>query len=54
LTRRASSLLYEVSPADPAVFTVVALCLAAVAAAASYLPARRAARIDPALTLREE
>ncbi len=54
LTRRASSLLYEVSPADPAVFAAVALCLTAVAAAASYLPARRAARIDPALTLREE
>lgn len=54
LTRRASSLLYEVSPADPAVFAAVALCLAAVAAVASFLPARRAARIDPALTLREE
>ena len=48
-----ASLLYGVQPYDPAVFSVVPLLLFAVAVLASYLPARRAARVDPMLALRE-
>lgn len=54
LTRLMSSLLFGVRPVDPATYAVVAALLAAVAAAASWMPARRAADIDPAWTLREE
>ena len=46
--------LYQVSATDPATFAAVAAVLAATALAASYLPARRAARIDPVETLRQE
>ena len=46
--------LYQVSTADPATFVAVAAALATTALAASYLPARRAARIDPVETLRQE
>jgi len=52
-TRGLAALLYGVSPTDPATFLTVALFLAAVALAASYLPARRAARADPGEALRE-
>jgi len=52
LTRILESLLFEVSPADPATFIGAALVLAAAAGAASYLPARRSARIAPMLTIR--
>jgi len=54
LTRYAASLLYGVSPTDPWTFGAVALLLIAVAVLASYLPARRAARVDPATALRFE
>jgi hypothetical protein len=54
LTRLMSSLLYGVDPVDLPTFAAVGLTLAAVAALASWLPARRAAAVDPALTLREE
>jgi predicted permease len=54
LTRLISGLLYGVSPGDPATFATVALLLAAVAILACYLPARRAARIDPVEALRNE
>ena len=53
-TRGMQSLLFEVSATDPAIYAGVALVLVAVAALASYLPARRAARTDPQLVLRGE
>jgi predicted permease len=46
------SFLYGFEPSDPATFVVAALVLSLVAAAAGWLPARRAARIDPAAVLR--
>ncbi|HEX6533888.1 MAG TPA: ABC transporter permease [Gemmatimonadaceae bacterium] len=53
-TRLLRGLLYGISATDPATLVVVPLALAAVALAASYLPARRASRVDPAVTLRDE
>ena len=47
LTRVMRSLLYGVQGTDAATFTAVALLLAAIALVASYVPARRAAKIDP-------
>jgi len=54
LTRLMSSLLYGVSPMDPLTFGTVALGLSLVAMVASYVPARRAARVDPVVALRFE
>ncbi len=48
------SQLFGLSPADPATFGVLALFLGGVAAAASLIPARRAARVDPLVALRSE
>jgi len=54
LTRLMSGLLFQVSAADPASFGASALLFAAIAALASYLPARRATRVDPTEALRCE
>jgi putative ABC transport system permease protein len=54
ITRTLSGLLFGVSPHDPATFAIIAAILAAVAFAASYLPGRRATRVDPLVTLRYE
>ena len=54
LGRLLASLLYGVAPTDPVTLAGGAGFLAIVTAIASYLPARRAARLDPAVTLRAE
>jgi len=54
LTRFLSSLLFGVRPTDPAIFLGVSLILAALSMVASYIPARRAARVDPMVALRYE
>jgi ABC-type antimicrobial peptide transport system permease subunit len=48
------SLLYEVQPRDPITLVGVTILLFAVALAAAFIPARRAARVDPVLALRAE
>jgi ABC-type antimicrobial peptide transport system permease subunit len=54
LTRLLGGLLYEVSARDPATFVGVSLLLLAVVMVASYVPASRAARMDPVTALRRE
>jgi ABC-type antimicrobial peptide transport system permease subunit len=54
LTRLLRAMLVGVQPTDPATFGVVAILFLFVAAMASWLPARRAAALDPARALREE
>ena len=54
LTRLIRGMLYNVTPTDPATLATIAVLLAAVAMVASYLPARRAARVDPLDALRSE
>jgi putative ABC transport system permease protein len=54
VTRLFSSLLYRVEPTDPATFAEITVGLMAVAALASWLPARRASRVDPARSLQQD
>ena len=54
LTRLMKSLLYRIRPGDPATYVAVAVALLSVALAASYLPARRASRVDPMRALRTD
>ncbi|HEY6250451.1 MAG TPA: FtsX-like permease family protein [Candidatus Angelobacter sp.] len=54
LTRFLSSLLYSIQPTDPLTFAGVGLALAATGLLGSYLPARRAVKVDPMVILRHE
>jgi ABC-type antimicrobial peptide transport system permease subunit len=54
LARLVASMLYEVTPFDPPSYVATSVVLLAVAALASYLPARRAMRLDPLTALRQE
>src|SRR5438876_2314802 len=53
-TRLLKSMLFEVQPNDPFVYVAVAVLLAVVAMVAGYVPTSRAAKIDPAVALRQE
>jgi putative ABC transport system permease protein len=53
-TRLLTSVLFEVKPSDPTTYAAVAALLAAVALAASYIPAYRASKVDPLVALRQE
>ncbi len=52
--RYLQSMLFGIEPLDPLTFVAVALGFTAVAAAASYLPARHATRVEPVVALRSE
>jgi putative ABC transport system permease protein len=54
LTKSMAGLLFEISPFDPATVAAVALVLLSVALVASYVPGRRATRVDPVVALRAE
>ncbi len=54
VTRALRTLLFNVSAADPFVFATIVVVLSATACLATYVPARRAARLDPLVTLRSE
>jgi len=54
LARSIRTMLFQVSPNDPVTYAAVAVVLTAVALAASYIPARRATRVDPIVALRHE
>jgi putative ABC transport system permease protein len=52
--RLLTALLYQVEPTDPVIFTLLALALISVAMLSGYVPARRATRVDPLVTLRAD
>ena len=52
--RSIESMLFGIKPLDPATFSAVAVGFGLVAALASYMPARQATLVDPAITLRDE
>jgi len=54
VSRYMAKLLFEIRPTDPATFVAVSLLLGAVATVASYVPARRAMKVDPTVALRYE
>ena len=54
VTRLIASILFEVSPTDPVTFGSVTLLLGLTALLANLIPAVRAGRVDPSVTLREE
>ena len=54
LTRVMASMLVGVHPADPMTYGLIAVVFLVIATAASWLPARRAAALDPIIALREE
>ena len=54
MTRLMRSMLYETSPLDPGVFAGAVVVLALAVVAGSYVPVRRALRVDPAQVLRSE
>jgi ABC-type antimicrobial peptide transport system permease subunit len=47
-------MLFDIAPTDPATFLAVVIIVVAVSCLAGYLPARRAARVDPMVALRAE
>jgi putative ABC transport system permease protein len=54
VVRLMTSMVYAIRPNDPATFLIVAFTVAAISVLAAYIPARRAARIEPLAALREE
>jgi putative ABC transport system permease protein len=53
-TRLLATMLYDLNPRDEITYAIVASGLVAIALLASYVPARRAMRVDPSIALREE